>query len=362
MSTPPINKIYLHVGCGKTGSSALQVWLSQVSRELAEKGLVYPMHHGQPLSSYSVTSGNGWRLSNAIQERTVDDYFARWRDQYIEPTLLFSSECLQQLDTEDWIYFSQYATEHDIEIEVLAYVRNVYDVCYSSYVQLVKRNTYSDDFRSFALNHTTLQQFSVIKKLVESNVNKKIIHYDNILNQGLSIAESLINLTDINYKTLPPQTQSIVNRSLNQTEISLMRAANRHYTDIHQNVCYEFSAALSDRLINSDPEIATEIIDDPIVYDHLCSTMQKDVDYANSNFIENSTLEIFNRNGKLLVPEQSPMDPDFLRVTKTLLKPYLDEFSPSNVSKHSRKAQLRKAMKSVSGINLKSPLKFISDR
>ena len=62
-----MKKLYLHVGCGKTGSSALQVWLSQIAGELEKTGILYPLHGATPLDDYTISSGNGERLVEAIR-------------------------------------------------------------------------------------------------------------------------------------------------------------------------------------------------------------------------------------------------------------------------------------------------------
>ena len=80
------------------------------------------------------------------------------------------AEWREQLTEEQSTNLCKVAQENDFEINIIAYVRDVYDITYSSYQQLVKRHTYTHRFDEFALGRENLQQFGVVRKLVESEV------------------------------------------------------------------------------------------------------------------------------------------------------------------------------------------------
>ncbi|CAN0511837.1 unnamed protein product, partial [Phaeothamnion confervicola] len=58
--------LYLHIGCGKTGSSALQVWLNHQADVLRRLGVDYPSFGRRKLDDYAITSGNGKKLIDAF--------------------------------------------------------------------------------------------------------------------------------------------------------------------------------------------------------------------------------------------------------------------------------------------------------
>lgn len=69
-------KILLHIGYHKTGSSFLQMMLSNNRKYLIEKGIYYPMAiRDKDAKQGKVSPGNGLRLSKAILNRNKEDFF-----------------------------------------------------------------------------------------------------------------------------------------------------------------------------------------------------------------------------------------------------------------------------------------------
>lgn len=329
-----IKRIYIHIGCGKTGSSALQVWLSNSVAELQAQGISYPLHKSTPLGDYKITSGNGYRLTNAIFDKRIGRYFKQWNRQLSEETLLFSSERFQLLTSEDWLYFLSFVEKYNIEIHIIAFVRDVYDITYSSYQQLIKRHTYSESFRDFALSQTNLQQLDVAERLRNIDIKVTMIHYDEILRKHQSISIPLAETIGVDPKDLPKQNNSKVNRSLTVFETQFMQIANAYYKEMYDQPCFAFSAALSDRLIKSNPEQKTEIIYDSEIEDHLANHMQIHVDMINTNFLKNSKLQICETYNKHFCEYPEALPDEFQRLIKTMIESDISEYSPSNLDKN----------------------------
>ena len=104
---PDDRRLLLHVGMGKTGSSALQVALVRHRDLLARHGVTYPpapsdaaaardgvvSGNALPLVRYLVTSKSPRRVA---PDALMHEALATVRGNPDEPTLLFSSEFLHQ--------------------------------------------------------------------------------------------------------------------------------------------------------------------------------------------------------------------------------------------------------------------------
>lgn len=318
-----MKKLFLHVGCGKTGSSALQVWLSQVSDNLKAHGILYPMHNRKPLGDYTISSGNGTNLYRAVSKGYLNTYFRNLGLDDRFNTLMYSSEILQKLNEEQSTNLCKVAQENDFEIQIIAYVRDAYDITYSSYQQLVKRHTYTHRFDEFALGRENLQQFGVVSKLERWFPKVHVVHYDTIAEGDISLP--VCNLIGIEPDAIPKMTRRKVNRSLTVYETELMRVANRIYMETHNKQSMKFSASLSDRLIAMEPELETQILFDQRVFEHLEAKMRPHIDRINDKYFGENRLRIFRKENKTLVYEVPELPTDFERFISVLIIPRLQQ-------------------------------------
>jgi len=321
-----MKKLYLHVGCGKTGSSALQVWLSHISGALEKQGIIYPLHNRKPLGDYTISSGNGTNLHRAIRNHILERYFRNLELEKSSETLLYSSEVFQNLTEEDSVYLKKVAKENGFEVHIIAYARDVYDMTYSSYQQMVKRHTCTQPFLNYALGRKNLQQFSVIGKLSQWFENTHVIHYDSV--ELGDISKPFSRLIGIDTASVPEMTKNKVNRSLTVLETELMLLANRIYMQSHNEPSMRFSASLSDQLIALCPERETEILFDQKVFDHFSAVMQEHVNVINAKYFNQPLLQIFREKGKNIVTETPVLSEDLKRFISILIVPHLEETRP----------------------------------
>lgn len=320
-----MKKLFLHVGCGKTGSSALQVWLSQNSENLKAHGILYPMHNRKPLGDYTISSGNGTNLFKAISKGNIEGYFKNLDLDIGCDKLLYSSEILQQLTEEQSLTLNRVTKEFGFDVHIIAYVRDVYDMTYSSYQQLVKRHTFTNRFDEFALTRKNLQQFVVINKLERWFPNIHVIHYDTFAGGDISLP--FCRAIGIEPHAILRMARRKVNRSLTVIETELMRIANRLYMKTHKEQSMKFSASLSDQLIALEPELETQILFDQRVFEHLNRTMKPHVDRINTQYFGEQRLQIFRKEGKAIVYELPEISADLERFISILIAPHLEERS-----------------------------------
>jgi hypothetical protein len=144
-----MKQLYLHIGLGKTGSSAIQSWLSLNVAALSDQGINYA--DLAPLAKQgATTSGNGHVLVRACRDNNFDEVERLITEIYFRDaknsTAIISSENLQDVRLPKLRKVQEICQRHNINISVIAYIRSVYERAYSSYVQSVKRTSATHEF------------------------------------------------------------------------------------------------------------------------------------------------------------------------------------------------------------------------
>lgn len=328
-----MRNIFLHIGCGKTGSSALQVWLWNNSKKLQECGIYYPTHGKEKIEQYSITSGNGVRLYSAFSSGIVEDVIKEDLSSN-NLNLLYSSEAFQGLTNENLALLSEVEKKYNIKIKIIAFVRDVYDITYSLYLQGIKRHLYSETFKHYVFSQSRLQQFSVIRKFELFFNDIHVIHYDTVKKTGIDTA--FCEQMGIDASSIEEMQKTIVNRSLDLFEAEILRLTNKEFKKSnpnHENSRW-FSTAISDSLIYTNPEKKTQILYDKEAVQHLESLSKEDIDYINKKYFKKPLLSIFNQKDKELCTSTPEIPEEYITVIKSLIKLGLSkgDFSPKKIN------------------------------
>jgi|GEM_PF-1722674 len=301
-------KFFLHIGCGKTGSSALQLWLNHIAPELRAAGCHYPTFMPGKLPDYAITSGNGIHLIRALDNGSLRPFLAEIAGKAEGCDILFSSEQFQRYTT-DTRHALEQLKEAIAEIGyrpvIVAYVRDLYDIVYSSYLQGVKRHFYTVSFREWGCARQDIQQFDVVRLWAGHFDAIELIHYDS---EREMLEKSFCRALGIDASALPPMAKARINRSLAPAETELMLFVNRRLIEAYHLPHINMGAHLSDALIMADPELSTPILLDHEVLAHLTTTFTGEVDWINATFFGGENrLRLFSAEGKEVVEEQPPM-------------------------------------------------------
>lgn len=319
--------IFIHIGCGKTGSSALQNWLAQNTGALKRSGIRYPSgvadgarrfwckSRGVP-SEYAITSGNGVTMVNAVKQGDIETFVAKAL-RGARGHVLFSSEVFQSLNRDQLACLKKALDRKGVSVVIIAYIRNVYDIAYSSYLQLVKRHLYGKSFRDFAFAMKLPQQFGVVRKFEEFFEDMRLIHYETERPRG--IEKAFLEALGLSKNALPAMSDKKVNRSLSVLEAELMRRANEAYVARFQDRNDVFSKKLSDALIYGDPERETELYVDREVVDTFRARFGDSVRELNERYFGDTRLKIFAPEGKRIVERAEAPDAAFGTVMSALI-------------------------------------------
>ena len=294
------NKIlHLHIGCGKTGSSALQLWLANNARSLSLAGIHYPLFSmkAEKLGNYSITSGNGVAAVAALQSEDCESFFEPLLNKNNQ--VLLSSETFQTVTVSQLRKLKDLCDANDVYVNVIVYLRDLYDIAYSSYVQGIKRHNFRQPFSERMQQFSGIQQLDVLQKYEQVFENINVMHYDHEKKRGLE--HSFCGSIGIKTKSMTEMSNHKVNRSLTVKEIQLLRLANQIYFDLFNDIHSKFCVHISDFLIASRPELETEILYEPAVEALLAETYQEQLNKINTRYLSESKLCIFERDGKCII-------------------------------------------------------------
>jgi hypothetical protein len=238
--------IYLHIGHGKAGSSAIQSALANSVTDLHSFGLVYPEWEPgfiDEAKRYKVSSGNIPRGAS------LKDFHLRVLDTLGGERQVFSSEMLfwSLLAGEMFDEMAE-LMDQDVAITILFLIRDPFPHMVSGYKQAVQSGTAEGSLDEFSVRYTRPEHvFRVVTQLQEIGIDPIVRNYSRcrdelpiVLGQWLGVPSSIFDR----------HLSEEVNRSLTRSEVELLLLLHR-YLDSGQ------SAALANALVNEHPHITT---------------------------------------------------------------------------------------------------------
>jgi len=301
-----LKKLFLHIGAGKTGTSAIQSQLAINKLELEKNNYYYPeANNDDAAKDFKITSGNAIELGLLLKKQTIDKWtIERLISEYIKYAkmrdVILSSEVLEDYNIENAKAFKETANTLGYEVIIIYYIRAIADHAVSAYHQHIKRNKYIKDF-SFMIKRGYQNRFlTVIRKSSSTFGRENIIvkNYDyvkeNIFKDFLSNILKISNIE--NFKI----DNRKVNRSLTDFEIALMRHMNVFFNQNTQ------STFVSNALIHNSPKIRykSSIVQKDL--DDLAIIYEKEIKVLN-HFLEESERPLQLVNNLRIVDETVPV-------------------------------------------------------
>ena len=246
-----MKNLYLHIGLGKTGSSALQSWLSLNSSALLQQGYSYADLVPEAKLG-KVSSGNGYVLFVALRkgdyteaERLItESYFVSGCERAI-----ISCELLQNLARTRLQALQEIFARHDIQVTVIAYVRSFYEHLYSTYAQHVKSGSTTHAFGSDSEDLDAYKYVEVLMKYARYVRNRFVVlNYNDPACDVFTSFAAAVGVDTASTSRL----KATVNRSLTIGEIDALRQINA----LHGGA---FSTRIFDYLAQQYPDRRSEI-------------------------------------------------------------------------------------------------------
>lgn len=241
---PAPKKLILHIGFPKTGSSALQSFLSASVARLEHAGVHYPNPEPQSYIEKGLCSGNVVQLLYALDyvDRTrgrvkFEEDFARLFDRMVDsalnsaqPCTLFSGEVFSQFPEQHVALLAERTRE--LEVSVVAFVRDPFDYVCSSWKQRVKR---SGECSSFAQDVEARSREGSIEMLdgfgnfARHFKDFRVINYDH---EKKDVIAAFMKTSGIDLpaeQSAAPKRERVFNKSLSASQANLVTQVNREF-------------------------------------------------------------------------------------------------------------------------------------
>ena len=253
-----MKKIFLHIGAGKTGTTALQSHFVLNKQHLENNNYYYPTAKNESRAkNLKITAGNGFELAQLLNQKDCNaENIEVLGLQYIKDAddkdILISSEILTLFQPGCAKVFKDAVNRLGYEIIVIYYVRAIADHLLSSYHQQLKRHAYSKNFTEFIKNGKNNFLETISKCIsVFGRDNFIVKNYDAVKDDiFLDFMEDILDIDDV--QNLIVKNKKI-NRSLTGFEVALMRHMNMSFS---QN---KDSTFISDALIYGNPNATYEM-------------------------------------------------------------------------------------------------------
>ena len=247
-------KLFLHIGHGKTGTSAIQSALAIASEDLAKRGINYPIQQAlrDRASRLEITSGN-WEPTSEVS--LTNQLLEIAKSNYKNSKIILSSESLFWLVPE--LIQNKSTWETHIDLHIILAVREIEEMLSSEYQQRVKRHGDAmplEQFlraRHFISSHHA-KAAEVIELMTQSKITNTIINYSEHKRDISKLIFKLIGAEDLYPSS--QMTGAIINRSMSRKELEILITINALYFSRFPWI----STRISDALIKNQPKLEAQ--------------------------------------------------------------------------------------------------------
>lgn len=233
--------IYIHVGAPKTGSSAIQAFLSLNVATLAINDVSYPFPEGKKTITTGVCTGN---IIHELQRKATEDGTSTHNrgllEAYLEETVrealsstkhtnvVFSSEALSRLTSPKIMdFYRRLADEYNVTF--ISFFRDVYDQSMSAWKQSIKIGISPRPFATWIEQRIKRGSFDSehAVELIDAGFDVKLINFDVHRKDLSSIFLREIGL-DPALTGFARPTKNISNPSLSYRQAAQVAMAAKH--------------------------------------------------------------------------------------------------------------------------------------
>lgn len=239
-----MKKLVLHIGHGKTGTSAIQSFCARHQGKLRSHGIDYPHHPSfDNAIDGKITSGN----INPRKEGWLDTIKLVTEASAAE-TVLFSNEDMFHIIARDWAQFC--AMRKNFDTQVILFVRDPVEMLLSSYGQAVKRGGHTGTLEEFWPSERHTAKASQLLKMLQDEGVPVILR--NYSPHKSAVIEAFLGclLQDVS-AFRDDFDVGTINRSLTNGELAFQMAFNRHFGK-------ESARFVSDVLVTELPDAQAE--------------------------------------------------------------------------------------------------------
>lgn len=225
--------LYIHIGTGKTGTSAIQMFLNSNDQQLENKHELLYLKTGRENSKHRSLDFNA-RRKQTNYESIVIELLNAAKTEILSSSsrnFLVSDEDFPGLTSSE-INILQELFSPEIELKLVVYLRRQDEYLESWFAQIVKTGAYTTDIiklydRLASTNLLSYTKMLTPWQLTLGQDNIVVRPYENCQFRNLSLFDDFIDIFKIRDQslTIPPKA---VNTSLTRDKILLLRKLSRN--------------------------------------------------------------------------------------------------------------------------------------
>lgn len=278
--------VFMHIGHGKTGSSAFQSAIAQASEALQKNGILYHSSRSfRAAREFKITSGN----------ISVKDPHG-WFDKEVVPVLRSNRTYRGYIFSNESIFYAieplfrgceEFKGSHEFKIVLV--LRDPLEILSSEYQQSVKRGGCRISFSEYIRRRnyrvgTTEQSCEIIKRLEGLGISYMLINYSHERRNVTKALASAIGISDyLDYESIKGR---VVNRSLSLEELQAVATVNLIWGQ-------EVGRRISDALVNTLPNVESIMfLPAPDEHVKLVQNLKKPIKFLNQRLKKAAALKI----------------------------------------------------------------------
>ncbi len=177
------NKIYIHIGCGKTGTTSLQKYLYENNANYLNKNnYIYPEPYQDIINGQYKNAG--WIIEKLLNSENINDILVKYRNLYPKKNIILSDEAFIHMYEQNKIIFEQLKNINtNLNVTLVIYYRRIIEFMAANWSQKNKERLcdYQLGIKNYESKDHKLAKISLEKSL--ENFNKYHSNAINILNQ-----------------------------------------------------------------------------------------------------------------------------------------------------------------------------------
>ena len=241
-------RVVLHIGMPNAGSSAVQYGLWRHRDELRSRGMHYYTGGKTPRL---ISSGNGKDLAAYLIPRRREPGFSEAAFEKTFAERFLSGDAVSVISAEqlagvqaDRLEDFRRGLANGHEIQIVAFIRDLYGHARSCWMQQIKRHAYVHDFRRFMTDSYKDSQCGAALKFgrVFGFERVTVIHLNSL---RTDLFQAFLGAIDVRARFDPLPR---VNRGLSPAEVGMLQLCNR----LHRSG--ELSTLISDHLLRVRPD------------------------------------------------------------------------------------------------------------
>lgn len=276
-SVSSVRTLYFHTGTHKTGSTALQFYLTTNKKLLGEGGISYEFPPGTVQSM-----GNGQYFYEQLYERNMS---ASRLEELLELYLadralaICSSEDFTRFKSQEWRQVIDACQRLQVQVKVVTFVRDIGPYYCSLHGQLIKGGQNYTSFSEFCKRDPYYPVLDSLKCLLDvfGRESMSVIHYESVTDHLDTAFMGAVGLSAEHYDSSP--LKITVNRSLTEYEQEIL-------SNINESCGRQYSLELSGLLMEQHPNLKPVKHVQPDIIAMLNERHTADVEWLNHTFFD----------------------------------------------------------------------------